>query len=152
VLDRNKGIAELETLTKSGETAVVSSAKFALAQAYEADAKLDQAANLYRELLTVNDRAYPVETINLRLACRLRKTRQAQEAVDLLFVTIEKARKAQGADGKPCDPTARRSRCRHRVAETRPRALRATSSRTLHRYSIHLKIGLRETKKQKTIA
>ena len=101
VLDRNKGITELEALTKSGETEVASSAKFALAQAYETDAKLDQAANLYRELLTVNDRAYPVETINLRLAAVYEKQGKRKEAVDLLFITIEKARKAQGADGKP---------------------------------------------------
>lgn len=101
VLDRNKGVAELEALTKSGEDEVAASAKFALAQAYEADAKYDQAANLYRELLTADDRAYSIETLNLRLAGIYEKQGKRKEAVDLLFVTIEKARKAQGADGKP---------------------------------------------------
>lgn len=101
VLDRNKGVTELEALTKSGEDEVASSAKFALAQAYEADAKYDQAANIYRELLTADNAAYSTETVNLRLAAIYEKQGKRKEATDLLFITVEKARKAQGADGKP---------------------------------------------------
>lgn len=100
-LDRNRGISELENLSKSGEEEIASPAKFSLAGAYEADSRYDQAANLYRELLNEKDSEYPSETLNLRLATIYDKQGKRQEAVDTLFKIVEAARKAQGADGKP---------------------------------------------------
>lgn len=104
-LDRNRGISELENLSKSGEEDVSSPAKFALAGAYEADGRHDQAANLYRELLNDKNSEYPVETINLRLANVYEKQGKRQEAVDILFRIVEAARKTQGTDGKPARQT-----------------------------------------------
>ncbi len=100
-LDRNKGIAELEALSKSGDEEVSAPSKFALAQAHETDARYDQAANLYRELLNSRTAEYPTETLNLRLAAVYEKQGKRQEAADLLFQIVETARKAQGTDGKP---------------------------------------------------
>lgn len=50
-LDRPKGLSELEELGKSGSADVAARAKFALAQAREADGQYDPAAALYQELL-----------------------------------------------------------------------------------------------------
>ena len=100
-LDRAKGIGELEALAKSGEDEIAAPARFALAQAYEADAKYDQAANLYAQLLKEDDEAFPDDTLNVRLAAVYEKQGKRNEAVDLLFRTIESARKARTKDDKP---------------------------------------------------
>src|SRR5215204_1290730 len=54
VIDRAAGIAELEALAKSNDP-VGRMSKFALAQAYAGDNKLDQAAATYRELAGMSD-------------------------------------------------------------------------------------------------
>lgn len=101
-LDRAKGIGELETLAKSGDDEIAAPARFALALAYESDAKHDQAANLYTQLLKEDDdEAFPDDTLNVRLAAVYEKQGKRNEAVDLLFRTIETARKARGKDDKP---------------------------------------------------
>jgi tetratricopeptide (TPR) repeat protein len=105
VTDRAKGIGELQSLAQgSGETAVL--AKFALAQAKEADGSLDQAVALYAELAQVNSMIVTPESANLRLASVYNKQGKKKEAADLLFSMIDTARKAKDKDGKPVPESA----------------------------------------------
>ncbi|HJQ34721.1 MAG TPA: tetratricopeptide repeat protein [Pyrinomonadaceae bacterium] len=100
-VDRQKGLSELEALSKNGGDEVAGRAKFALAQAREADAQYDQAAAGYQELLNDKNRPVPENAVKLRLASVYEKQGKKDEAVNLLFQMVESARKAQGKDGKP---------------------------------------------------
>jgi hypothetical protein len=100
-LDRQKGLSELEALSKSGAADVSARAKFALAQAREADAQYDAAAGLYQELLNDKEKTISENALKLRLATVYEKLGKKDEAVNLLFQMVETARKAQGKDGKP---------------------------------------------------
>lgn len=100
-LDRAKGEAELDALTKSGEPEVSTLAKFALAQAKEGDAKFDEAATLYTELAKQGSTFVTPDTANLRLGIVYEKQGKIQEAADVLFKIVEAARKAKGKDNKP---------------------------------------------------
>jgi hypothetical protein len=100
-LDRPKGLSELEALTKDGDTEVAGRARFALAQAREADAQYDAAAALYQELLNAKGGPVSQNAVKLRLASVYEKQGKKDEAVNLLFQMVEAARKAQGKDGKP---------------------------------------------------
>jgi tetratricopeptide (TPR) repeat protein len=104
-LDRDKGLSELDALTKSGDADVSSRAKFALGQAREADAQYDAAAKLYQELLNDKNQSVPENTVKLRLASVYEKQGKKDEAVNLLFQMVEASRKAQGKDGKPLPPS-----------------------------------------------
>ena len=106
VVDRPRGIGELEALTKSGEAEVAALSKFALAQARETDGQPDAAAGLYSDLLKSNSTVVPADTLNLRLASVYEKQGKTKEASDILFTLVETARKAQGTDGKPVPPSA----------------------------------------------
>ena len=57
VLDRQKGLTELEELSKSNIAEVATLSKFALAQAKESDGKLDEAAQLYADIAKLNSPA-----------------------------------------------------------------------------------------------
>ena len=98
-VDREKGMSELAELGKSNSTDIATLAKFALAQANEADGKLDEAAQLYSELATQNSVLVTPETANLRLALVYQKQGKKKEAVDILFQIVDAARKAKDADG-----------------------------------------------------
>jgi predicted negative regulator of RcsB-dependent stress response len=100
-VDRPKGLSELESLGKGGDSEVAARAKFALAQAHEADAQYDAAAALYQELLNDKNKTVSENTVKLRLAAVYEKQGKKDEAVNLLFQMVEAARKAQGKDGKP---------------------------------------------------
>ena len=100
-VDRPKGLSELEALSKGGDGEVAARAKFALAQAREADAQYDAAAALYQELLNDKSKAVSENAVKLRLASVYEKQGKKDEAVNLLFQMVEAARKAQGKDGKP---------------------------------------------------
>ncbi|MCA1621477.1 MAG: hypothetical protein LC795_19820 [Acidobacteria bacterium] len=99
-VDRPRGLSELEALTKGGDEVAVR-ARFALAQAREADAQYDQAAALYRELLNDKSGAVSPNSVKLRLATVLEKQGKKDEAVNLLFEMVKAAREAKGKDGKP---------------------------------------------------
>ena len=105
-VDRKKGLDDLQGLTKSGNTDVAARAKFALAQAREADEQLDDAAALYNELLKDKDSGVASDTLNLRLASIYERQGKKDAASDILFRMIEEARKAKGKDGKPLPETA----------------------------------------------
>jgi len=100
VTDRAKGETDLQALSQgSGEVATL--AKFALAQAKEADGNLDEAARLYGEIAKQGSAVVTTDTANLRLASVYEKQGKKKEAADLLFNTVDTARKAKDKDGKP---------------------------------------------------
>jgi hypothetical protein len=106
VLDRTKGIADLNELINSGVPEVAALAKFALAQTKESDGKLDEAAQLYAALASANSAAVSADTANLRLAKVYEKQGKKKEAADLLFNVIDASRKAKGSDNLPVPPSA----------------------------------------------
>ena len=100
VTDRAKGETDLQALSQgTGEIAIL--AKFALAQAKEADGNLDEAARLYGEIAKQGSAMVTSESANLRLAAVYDKQGKKKEAADLLFNIVETARKAKDKDGKP---------------------------------------------------
>lgn len=100
-VEREKGINELAQLSSSGNADVAILAKFALAQAKEADAKYDEAATLYGQIAAQNSAIVSPETANLRLAIVYEKQGKHKEAADLLFQVADAARKAKDKDGAP---------------------------------------------------
>lgn len=100
-VERTRGVKELEEIAKGGDREVAARAKFALAQAREADGQLDAAAALYGELLKDNNPVITPDTLNLRLASVYEKQGKKDEAVAILYRMIETARNAKGKDGKP---------------------------------------------------
>ena len=100
-LDRQKGISELAELANSNVAEVGPLSKFALAQVYESDGKLDEAAKLYSELARVNSATITAETANLRLAKVYEKQGKKKEAVDLLFNIVDASRKAKDSENLP---------------------------------------------------
>ena len=108
-LDRQKGISELAELANNGSGEVATLSKFALAQAYESDGKLDDAAKLYTELANLNSPPVTPETANLRLAKVYEKQGKKKEAADLLFNIVDTSRKAKGTDNLPL-PTSTAAR------------------------------------------
>lgn len=105
VLDREKGMGELAEIGNSGVAEVAPLAKFALAQAYESDGKLQEAAQLYGELAKLNSVIITPDTANLRLAMVYEKLGQKKEATDLLFNIVDASRKAKGPDNLPAPKT-----------------------------------------------
>ena len=106
LVDRPKGISELEGLTKSDVAEVATLSKFALAQAKESDGKLDEAAQLYADLAKQNSPTVTAETANLRLAKVYTKQGKKKEAADLLFNIVDASRKAKGSDNQPIPASA----------------------------------------------
>ena len=104
-LDRPKAISELSELSNSSVTEVAVLSKFALAQAKEADGKLDEAAQIYAELARLNNEVVTAETANLRLAKVYQKQGKKKEAADLLFAIVDGSRKQKGKDGLPLPPS-----------------------------------------------
>ena len=105
-VDRNRGIDELAEISKSSVTDVATLAKFALAQTKDADAKYDEAAQLYNELAKQNSAVVTSDTANLRLALVYQKQGKNKEASDILFRIADSARKAKGQDGAPLPQSA----------------------------------------------
>lgn len=119
-LDRNRGLSELDALSKSDYRDIAAQARFALAQAREADGQADAAIALYKQLAQENNPAIPTDTVNLRLASIYEKQGQTKEAVDLFFQIAENSRKAKSPEGKPLPKSAAA-----REAETRLQKLDA---------------------------
>ncbi len=99
-VDRNAAIAELEELAKRSDE-VGKLSKFALAQAYAADNKLDQAAALYAELNEMADPIVAKESIQIALADIYEEQGKKQEAANILFDLVKTANEAKDLDGKP---------------------------------------------------
>lgn len=105
-IDRDKAMNELVEVSKGSVVEAATLAKFALAQAKEADGKFDEAARLYSELAAQNTLVVTPETANLRLAAVYEKQGKKNEAADLLFNIVEASRKARDTDGIPIPPSA----------------------------------------------
>lgn len=110
-VDRAAGLQELENLSKSGAGETATLAKFALAEAKTADAKYDEAANLYSELAKQTNSILPSDTINFALAGVYEKQEKKAEAAEIYFNLVKNARETKDADGKaiPQSATARES-------------------------------------------
>ncbi|MDQ3667381.1 MAG: tetratricopeptide repeat protein [Acidobacteriota bacterium] len=98
-VDREKGISELAELGKSKSSDIATLARFALAQAKEADGKYDEAAQLYSQILSQNSGIITPETGNLRLAMVYQKQGKKKEAADILFRIVDDARKSKDTEG-----------------------------------------------------
>jgi len=112
-LDRAAGEQELENLSKnSGEVGTLS--KFALAQAKQADGKLDEAAALYSELAQSSDPIVSKDTINFALASIYEKQGKKEQAADLYFKIADEANKAKDLEGKaiPMSQTAQEAKAK----------------------------------------
>jgi hypothetical protein len=105
-IDRDKAMNELAEVSKGSVVEAATLAKFALAQAKEADGKFEEAARLYSELAAQNNLVVTPETANLRLAAVYEKQGKKNEAADLLFNIVEASRKAKDTDGIPIPPSA----------------------------------------------
>lgn len=99
VTDRPKGLTELAEVGQSNLVEAAVLAKFALAQAMESDARLDEAAKLYSEIAGLKTSVVAPDTANVRLAGVYEKQNKKKEAADILFSIIEAARNAKEADG-----------------------------------------------------
>jgi tetratricopeptide (TPR) repeat protein len=106
ILDRPKGLSELETLTKSSDAKIAILSKLALAQAKEADNQLDAAAAIYNELANSNNGIIPQDTAKVYLAGVLEKQGKKPEAVEILFNIVKAAREAKDTDGKPAEQSS----------------------------------------------
>jgi len=100
-IDRDKAMNELAEVSKASVVEPATLAKFALAQAKEADGKYDEAAKLYSELASINGVVVTPDTANLRLAVVYEKQGKKAEAADLLFNIVDASRKAKDSDGIP---------------------------------------------------
>jgi hypothetical protein len=123
VVDRAKGLSELEALTKSGDREVSAWAKFALAQAHESDAQYDAAAALYKDLASAardSDAVIPADTVNFRLASVYEKQGKKSEAADLLFQIVKASREAKDKDGKPAPASSAARDADKKLAELDP--------------------------------
>ena len=105
-LDREKAMIELTEVSKAAVAEPATLAKFALAQAKEADAKYDEAAKLYSELVAQNSTVVTAETANIRLAGVYEKQGKKQQAVDLLFNIVDASRKAKDSESLPLPASA----------------------------------------------
>jgi len=118
-VDRNAAVAEFEELSKRGDE-VGKLSKFALAQAYENDGKLDQAAALYAELAAMADPIIAKETINLALANVYETQGKKQEAVDVLFNLVKSATEAKDMDGKAIPLSGTASEAKQKLTQLDP--------------------------------
>jgi tetratricopeptide (TPR) repeat protein len=105
-IDRDRAMNELAEVSKASVVEPATLAKFALAQAKQADGKYDEAARLYSELAALNSAVVTPETANLYLANVYEKQGKKKEAVDLLFNIVDASRKAKDQDGTPLPPSA----------------------------------------------
>lgn len=119
-IDRPAAINELTQLAQSGGGDVSILSKFALAQALEADGKLDEAAKLYQELLQLENPILAKETIKFNLAKIYEEQGKKDEAVNAYFEIAKAAAEAKDLDGNavPLSQTARESK--EKVEELAP--------------------------------
>ena len=118
-IDRGAAVSELEALSK-GSDEVGKLSKFALAQAYESDGKLDQASTLYSELAGMSDPIVAKESVNFALAGVYEKQGKKQEAGDLLFNLVKSASEAKDLDGKPVPLTQTANNAKEKLTQLDP--------------------------------
>ena len=119
-IDREKGMSELAEISKSNLAEAATLAKFALAQAKEADGKYEEAAKLYSELAALDSTVVTPETANLRLTAVYVKLGKKKEAAELLFNMVDASRKAKDSDGTPIPPSAAAREAADKLQELDP--------------------------------
>lgn len=124
-LDRPAAIQELVALSSSsGDVGTLS--KFALAQAYTGDGKLDEAAALYKELSEMENPILAKDTIKFALAEIYEKQDKKDEAVNLYFDIAKTASEAKIAaeekdpEGNPAPLSQTATRAKEKVKELAP--------------------------------
>ena len=118
-VDRAAAVSELEVLAK-GTDEVGKLSKFALAQAYANDNKLDQAANLYSELNGMSDPIVAKESVSVALADIYEKQGKKQEAVNVLFDLVKSASEAKDLDGKPVPLSSTATEAKEKLTQLDP--------------------------------
>ena len=99
-------MTELAEVGSQPPPEVAALAKFALAQAKESDNKLDEAIQIYNDIIKLNSPTVTAETAHLRLAKVYEKQGKKKEAADLLFNLIDASRMATGNDNQPLPASA----------------------------------------------
>lgn len=118
-IDRPTAIQELTALTTaSGDVGTLS--KFALAQAYVADGKLDEAVALYQELLAMDNPIIAKETIKFNLAQIYENQNKKDEAVNIYFELAKAAAEAKDAEGNAIPMSQTASESKEKVKELAP--------------------------------
>ncbi|HYN85874.1 MAG TPA: hypothetical protein VER32_11520 [Pyrinomonadaceae bacterium] len=119
-VERERGLAELDGLTRSGNAEVAARSRFALAQAKEADKDYDAALAIYGHLINDKSGVVPPDTANFRIASVYEKQGKNAEAADIFFRIADEARKAKGKDGKPAPVSATARRAADRLQTLDP--------------------------------
>jgi tetratricopeptide (TPR) repeat protein len=118
-IDRGAGIKELQELSgKSGDTGAM--AKFALAEAFSAEGKADDAAKLYQELLAIENPVISKTTINSALARIYEKQGKNTEAAAIYFEIAKAANEAKDSSGKSIPLTITESEAKAKLEELDP--------------------------------
>ena len=118
-IDRPAAIQELTALTTtSGDVGTLS--KFALAQAYVADGKLDEAVALYQELLAMDNPIIAKETIKFNLAQIYEDQNKKDEAVNIYFELAKTAAEAKDTEGNAVPMSQTATESKEKVKELAP--------------------------------
>lgn len=118
-IDRAAATAELQALTgERGEVGTM--AKFALAQVFANDGKLEEAAALFRELSEMSDPIIAKDTINFDLAETYRRLGRTQEASDIFFNIAKTASEIKDADGIAVQPSETAKQAREKLEQINP--------------------------------
>jgi DNA-binding protein Fis len=118
-IDRSVAVQELQQLAGSGsETGKL--AKFALAQAYMADDRTDEAVRLLQDLDGMDNPIVAKETVRLELARALEKQGKKQEAADIYFDIAKIASEAKDIDGKPARMSDAATTAKEKITELDP--------------------------------
>lgn len=118
-IDRGAAVPELEELAKlGGEVGELS--RFALAQAKTDDGKLDEAAQIYRDLAAKSDLILAKETVNFELAKILEKQGKRDEAANIYFDIAKAASEAKDLDDKPIPLSETARQAKEKLEELNP--------------------------------
>lgn len=117
--DRAAGIQELEGMAGANSDAG-KLAKFALAQTRFDDNRLDDAAAIYQELISMSDPIVAKDTINFELAKIFEKQGKKQEAADLFYNIAKAASEVKDLDGKPVRMTGTATTAKEKLKELDP--------------------------------
>ncbi len=117
--DRPAAITDLEGLS-AGSSDTAKLAKFALAQTRVTDARLDDAAALYKELAAMSDAVVAKDTINYELALVYEKQGKKQEAAQIYFDIAKAASDAKDMDGKPVKMTETATNAKNKLKDLDP--------------------------------
>lgn len=118
-VDRAAAVKELEVL--AGSTLPTGKmAKFALAQTYVGDNKLDEAVALFQELAKVDDAIVAKDTLNFEIAKIFEKQGKKTEAAEIYFNIAKAASEAKDMDGKAVAQSQTATEAKKKLTELDP--------------------------------